>query len=605
MEMEVETVAFEGDTPEEIAEYSKRTAEEAASRLSQGLSAPRNPDHPFKGRSVSVVNDLSVNEQMYLYRKAQELREAVEKGKDLTPFRINDRQACVYTIFMEDSTRTKESFRNAAEFHGLKVNMFDSKSSSFQKNETITDTIKMLCGYSIGQSTFVIRSKIEGVCTWLEDAIGGYTRQQGLSPCSFVNAGDGRHEHPTQEFLDEFSFLEQKGWDTESIHLVLLGDLFHGRTVHSKVDGLRLYKKVEVDLVAPPELALPSMYEDRMVAEGYVVRKFGSIDEYLAQPKVAKLWYFTRLQLERMGDKVLDRQMDLRRCVSFRRDFLDKLPDGCKFYHPLPRDARFPTLPFWLDNSELNGWDRQSQNGYFTRIVLLGMLMGHFGSDFILERKPSIAPASPPAQANKTIFDLASDFAKEKPAENAGDVQARSREIGLVPIASGVVIDRLAEGQNIDRIWGLMYMVRSSLKIYTGGQGISRGKGNSDKAAGFISLPDVDIYAWDMSKLKKLASMSPGSLVCLIQDSKVTKTYQLQVPPRLYNFPDISCKNKDCISHPSTMQHEVQPYFLRAKLKERDAPALAFVCKYCETLYDFWQIWDYKSLENQDFLASY
>lgn len=86
--------------------------------------------------------------------------------------------------------------------------------------------------------------------------------------------------------LDEFSFLETKGyamrrafrslfglgWDTSSIHLALLGDLFHGRTVHSKVDGLRIYRKVFVDLVAPTELALPKMYEDRMVARGYVVR---------------------------------------------------------------------------------------------------------------------------------------------------------------------------------------------------------------------------------------------------------------------------------------------------------------------------------------------
>ena len=58
-----------------------------------------------------------------------------------------------------------------------------------------------------------------------------------------------------------------------------------------------------MDLVAPAELALPKMYEDRMVARGYVVRRFASIDEYLAQDKVAKIWYFTRLQLERMGDK--------------------------------------------------------------------------------------------------------------------------------------------------------------------------------------------------------------------------------------------------------------------------------------------------------------
>ena len=58
----------------------------------------------------------------------------------------------------------------------------------------------------------------------------------------FINAGDGRHEHPTQEFLDEFTFLEQRGWDDSHIHVALIGDLFHGRTVHSKADGLNVFR---------------------------------------------------------------------------------------------------------------------------------------------------------------------------------------------------------------------------------------------------------------------------------------------------------------------------------------------------------------------------
>merc|ERR1719230_2102721 len=78
--------------------------------------------------------------------------------------------------------------------------------------------------------------------------------------------------------------------------------------------------------------------------------------------------------------------MELRRAVTFQKEFLSNpnLPPTVKFYHPLPRDARYPTLPFWLDSTKYNGWDQQSQNGYFTRIVLLGMLGGHFGDDFAL-----------------------------------------------------------------------------------------------------------------------------------------------------------------------------------------------------------------------------
>merc|ERR1719384_2942195 len=83
-----------------------------------------------------------------------------------------------------------------------------------------------------------------------------------------------------------------------------------------------------------------------------------------------------------MGEKVLSKSMELRKAVTMTQDFIQRLPPKTKFFHPLPRDGRHPTLPFWLDKTEFNGYDRQSQNGFFTRIVLLGMLGGHFGSDF-------------------------------------------------------------------------------------------------------------------------------------------------------------------------------------------------------------------------------
>mmetsp|Transcript_71198 Transcript_71198/g.189305 ORF Transcript_71198/g.189305 Transcript_71198/m.189305 type:complete len:571 (-) Transcript_71198:291-2003(-) len=561
----------------------------------------------FKGRTLAIVNDLQLDEQWYLYQKVRELKAAIKSGANLDGFRLRNPEFAVYTIFMEDSTRTKESFRNAAEFHGMKTNVFDAKTSSFQKNETITDTIKMLCGYSIGQSIFVIRSKIEGVCRWLEEAIGDYTEARGYPPASFINAGDGRHEHPSQELLDEFSFLEHKGWDRDSIHLALLGDLFHGRTVHSKVDGLRLYTKVEVDLIAPGELALPKMYEDRMLAAGFTVRKFASIEEYLAQAKVAKIWYFTRLQLERMGEKVLLKSVELRKAVTFRREFVDRVPEGAKFFHPLPRDARHPTLPFWLDGTQLNGWDQQSQNGYFTRIVLLGMVGGLLGRDYEgasgVPRQPSspMPKARPPGSS--PIRDAA-DFIVKVPHTDHQDDQASSA-VGLVPLANGIIIENLAEGQSVEQIWGLMNMVRSILGLTgIGGQGVYRSAVAPESARGYISVPELDINGWDRGMLKKLTAMAPGSRLKVVEDGRVCQEYQLCVPPQIYNFPDISCNNTACVSHPGNGQHEVPPHFFRAESPKSaaDREAWAFSCKYCESRHDFWQIWDYRQYEVSDFM---
>ncbi|KAF4686445.1 hypothetical protein FOZ63_011809, partial [Perkinsus olseni] len=161
-------------------------------------------------------------------------------------------------------------------------------------------------------------------------------------------------------------------YDFQAIHVALIGDLKNGRTVHSKVNGLRVFDNVKVDLIAPRELGMPEAYTERMRSLGYDVRQFPSLEEYLDQDDVAKIWYFTRLQLERMTDDQRERSAILRRAVSFDAStMMGKLPDGCKFFHPLPRDSRFPTIPFEIDDTDLNGWDEQSRNGYFLRIVLL------------------------------------------------------------------------------------------------------------------------------------------------------------------------------------------------------------------------------------------
>ena len=303
----------------------------------------------FKGRSLTVVNDFSIDEQIYLYQKSKELKDAIKNKKDLSQFKVSDPDFGIYLMFLEDSTRTKESFVNAAKFHNAKVNVFDASTSSFNKKESITDTVRMLFGYS-DKSLFIIRTKLEGVCRWLESAIGNYADRIGYPRPSFINAGDGRHEHPTQEFLDEFSFLEQKNWDRNSIHIALVGDLYHGRTIHSKADGLKIFKEIHVDLIAPDLLQLPAYYKEKMQQNGYNIRLFESIEEYLAQKKIAKIWYFTRLQLERMGDQILEKADYLRSSVTFSREYLEKLPEDAKFYHPLPRNRTHPTIPQFLDS---------------------------------------------------------------------------------------------------------------------------------------------------------------------------------------------------------------------------------------------------------------
>ncbi len=81
---------------------------------------------PFKGRTIAVVNDLSTDEQLYLYNKTKALKTAIANNSDLSAFKINNPNVRVYLLFLEDSTRTKESFRNAANFHDIKLNVLQN-----------------------------------------------------------------------------------------------------------------------------------------------------------------------------------------------------------------------------------------------------------------------------------------------------------------------------------------------------------------------------------------------------------------------------------------------------------------------------------------------
>jgi aspartate carbamoyltransferase len=524
---------------------------------------------PFRGRTVAVVNDLTIDEQRYLYRKAGELKRAALSGDDARDFRLTAKDYSVYLVFMEDSTRTRESFRNAAKFLGARTNVFDAATSSFNKNESITDTIKMLYGYA-EESCFVIRSKLEGVCRALEGSLGRYAEICGRPRPAFLNAGDGKHEHPTQEFLDEFSFLEQLGQRDEHIHIALTGDLYHGRTIHSKADGLRVFGEVEIDLVAPELLGMPEHYAQRMRENGFRVCSYESIDEYLASGHVAPIWYFTRLQLERMGESVLEKAPALRKAVTFRKDMLGLLPEGSRFYHPLPRDRTAPTNPTFLDDLPLNGWDGQSANGYWTRIALIAMVSGLIGSDFDGSMK-----------VEKVYED---DFVHEASVAQHAKPEYK---VGIKPVEDGIVIDHISSGAGIEEIWGHLDAIRRVLKLdVRGGHGVFHN--NKGTYKGIISLPDVTSFGG--RDLKKLAALAPGCTLNLVHEHRVVKKYRLSMPPRIYGFDEISCKNENCISAPRNLEG-VMTEFLR-KSEIGDPGGAKFICRYCEREHAFREIWD-------------
>jgi len=450
-------------------------------------------------------------------------------------------------------------------FHHAKVGELLATSSSISKGESYADTFNMISGYQ--NCLFIVRSTVEGLTKYLSEETAEYTSRNGLSfSPAFINAGDGKHEHPTQELLDEFTFLEDNAMSFDSIHVALVGDLYHGRTVHSKADGLKLFGSVKVDLIAPDELQLQDSYVEKMLENGFEVRKFSSIEEYLNCGDVSDKWYFTRPQLERMGEQVLQKAELLRQSITFRKEFLPLLREGTHFYHPLPRHKEHPTIPVWLDKTELNGWERQAINGYYCRIVHIGLIAGVIGGDYI-----PAAAAAPAAEE---------DYIVEVPVSERSEKSTEYSE-GIRPIREGLVIDHILKGESPKEIRSYMNLITSVMDLDNGrgGQWVSCGADGRYK--GIIFRPEAT--ALDRRDLKRLAAVAPGSTLNIIRDGRVYKKYRANMPPRIYNFDDLSCTNEACITHPVNAEH-VPALFIRT-------PDGHFACAYCGRFHSFKQIW--------------
>ena len=551
--------------------------------------------HPFAGRTLAVIKDLNREERLYLYRRAKELKDA-HRSRDravLDTFRISDPDFGMYEVFLEDSTRTRESFKNAAHFHRLKFSELNAASSSFNKSESYADTFANLIGYD--NRVFVIRSRLEGVCRYLAERTERYrTRHDVAARISFINAGDGRHEHPTQELLDEFTFLEDLNWDSRRIHLALVGDLYHGRTVHSKVHGLELFDEVAVDLVAPPELSMPRPYVDQMRAQGFTVREFASIGEYLSAGEtssaskdgaaidIAPQWYFTRPQIERMGERILRRATELRSAITFDPVDGDRLPEGTVFYHPLPRHREHPTIPISLDDSPLNGWERQSANGWIVRIVLLAMVAGRIGDEYT-------GPVGPDSESNSEfIHEVATGSAAPNAtatqrssggAPRAGERVRRFSE-GIRPIHDGLVIDHIFVGASPEEIRSHLTTLISVMKLHgRGGEWISTG--SDGRAKGLLFRPEHP--GLSDREIRKLAAVVPGATVNVIASGEVRRKVRLGHPNRIYGLPELICRNEACITHPINGEQTL-PSFRRSL----DG---YYVCEYCSHKHAFTEVW--------------
>jgi aspartate carbamoyltransferase len=309
---------------------------------------------------------------------------------------------------------------------------------------------------------------------------------------------------------------------------------------------------------------MPAHYHHAMEEKGFELRRYDSIEEYLQQKNVAPIWYFTRLQLERMGERLQNKAIELRRAVTFQREWMQRLPEATKFFHPLPRHSETPTIPSFLDKTPLNGWDQQSRNGYLTRIIEIALLGGHLGDDF---EGTSITP---PSFDGRFIFDA--PITKK---------QKREYKIGIRPVENGLVIDHIGKGKPPQIIWEHISTIRRLLDLnVVSSHGVYKSEGDG-VYKGIISIPGQKFF--DQQALETLGAAAPGCTLNQIEEAQVVEKLRLGLPPRVTGLRGIRCKNEDCISAPG-FHEPIYPDFYRSSDD-------LLTCRYCETPHSFNEIW--------------
>ena len=251
--------------------------------------------------------------------------------------------------FFEPSTRTRLSFEAAMHrLGGSVIGFSDASSTSSQKGETLSDTMRVISAYC---DCIAIRHPLEGAARLCADVVN----------VPVINAGDGANQHPTQTLLDLFTIRELHG-KIDELHIAIAGDLKYGRTVHSLAMGLAHYN-VRLYFISPPELPLPEEVAQTLRQAGVKFSYHADLLEVL--PKIQVL-YMTRLQKERHG------------AIShipfvLNKAHLEKAQASLKILHPLPRVGEIDTS---VDDTPFAAWFEQAANGLFVREAILSKLLG-------------------------------------------------------------------------------------------------------------------------------------------------------------------------------------------------------------------------------------
>ena len=299
------------------------------------------PPAPGQKRHLISIGDLTRDDVERLLAIARSFEQSLDREVKKLP---TLRGRLVVNVFFESSTRTSSSFELAAKRLSADVMTIKGAGSSVDKGESLKDTVLTLDAYE--PDVIVIRHAQIGAPDLVARVTGAHV----------VNAGDGKHQHPTQALLDLYTIRQHVG-PIEGLHVAIVGDVLHSRVARSNIQALTLMG-AHVTLVGPPAL-IPRGIE----AMGCAV----SVD--IADIAAADVVYVLRMQRERMLEGA-NYVPSLREYTARWGVTSERLRPGQKVMHPGPMNRGVEIDPEVADspNSLI---EVQVRSGLLVRMAVL------------------------------------------------------------------------------------------------------------------------------------------------------------------------------------------------------------------------------------------
>ena len=266
----------------------------------------------------------------------------------------------IVNLFFEASTRTRTTFELAAKRLSADVLNINITQSSTVKGETLLDTLRNLEAMHVDM--FVVRHADSGAAHFIAANISPHI--------SVINAGDGRHSHPTQAMLDMFTIRRAKGPDFGALRVAIVGDILHSRVARSQIHALNLLNTGEVRIVAPKTL-IPA-HAESLGAQIHHDLRTGIKD--------ADVIIILRLQRERMQGALLPSEHEYFELFGLTEEKLVHASPDVTVMHPGPINRGVE-----MDSDVADGPRsvilEQVTHGIAVRMAVMSMAMSHSNTE--------------------------------------------------------------------------------------------------------------------------------------------------------------------------------------------------------------------------------